>query len=65
MIYDYHVTFLGMSPYLQAEVSPLERLRVTAGLRYDHIGYDYRSRLGEQQKGMTGGLRAPTSPSPS
>jgi iron complex outermembrane receptor protein len=40
-IYDYDVTYTGVSPYLHAEFSPLERLRVTAGLRYDNMRYDY------------------------
>ena len=39
-IYDYDVTFSAYSPYLQAELSPLERLRVTIGLRYDALSYD-------------------------
>ena len=38
-IYDYDVTFQGISPYLHGEISPTERLRVTAGLRYDHLSY--------------------------
>ncbi|MEW5927745.1 MAG: TonB-dependent receptor [Gemmatimonadota bacterium] len=44
-VYDYAVTFQGVSPYLQAEASPFERVRVVAGLRYDRAGYDYDSRL--------------------
>jgi outer membrane receptor protein involved in Fe transport len=44
-IYDYDATFQGFSPYLQAELSPLDRLRLTTGLRYDRLAYDYTSRL--------------------
>lgn len=44
-IYDYDVTFTSLSPYLHAETSPIERLRVSAGLRYDHMEYDYDSAL--------------------
>jgi iron complex outermembrane receptor protein len=40
-IYDYEVTFRSYSPYVQAEFSPLEHLRVTAGLRYDALSYDF------------------------
>lgn len=36
-IYDYDVTYRGISPYLHGEFSPTERLRVTTGLRYDTI----------------------------
>jgi outer membrane receptor protein involved in Fe transport len=40
-VYDYDVTFRGLSPYLHGEISPVERLRLTAGLRYDHLSYDF------------------------
>lgn len=45
-VYDYDVTFQGVSPYVHAEISPLDRLRLTAGLRYDRLTYDFRNRLG-------------------
>jgi len=44
-IYDYDVTFQSASPYLQADVRPLETLHLSAGLRYDRMSYDYRTRL--------------------
>ncbi|MBI4917903.1 MAG: TonB-dependent receptor [Acidobacteria bacterium] len=44
-VYDYDVTYLGVAPYLHAEFSPTEKLRVTAGLRYDHSEYDYEDHL--------------------
>src|SRR5690606_32275223 len=44
-IYDYDVTFLGISPYLQLETTPIEGLHLSAGLRYDVLGYDYETRL--------------------
>ncbi len=44
-IFDYDVTYTGVSPYVHAEFSPLERLRVTAGLRYDDMRYDYDNRF--------------------
>jgi outer membrane receptor protein involved in Fe transport len=40
-IYDYDVTFRGISPYVHGEISPLDRLRITAGLRYDDLGYRF------------------------
>jgi iron complex outermembrane recepter protein len=43
--YDYGVTFQGISPYAQVELTPLPRLHLSAGLRYDRIGYDYDNRL--------------------
>ncbi|HJS44589.1 MAG TPA: TonB-dependent receptor [Gemmatimonadales bacterium] len=43
--YDYRVTFRGVSPYAQVEASPLPRLRVSAGLRLDVVGYDYDNKL--------------------
>jgi outer membrane receptor protein involved in Fe transport len=45
-IYDYDVTYRGFSPYVHVELSPLERLRVTAGLRYDRLTYDFDNKLG-------------------
>lgn len=44
-LYDYDVRFTGVSPYLQVESSLLDRLHVTAGLRFDHLGYDYDTHL--------------------
>jgi outer membrane receptor protein involved in Fe transport len=44
-IYDYDVTYQGMSPYVQGEVSPTAAMRVTAGVRYDVIRYQYTTHL--------------------
>ena len=44
-VYDYDVTFRGLSPYLHGEISPTERLRISGGLRYDHLSYKFRNRL--------------------
>lgn len=44
-IYDYDVTFSSVSPYVQTEFSPTEKWRVTAGLRYDSMHYDYSNHL--------------------
>ena len=46
-IYDYDVTFQGISPYIHGEMSPTERLRLTAGLRYDRISYAYDNKLSD------------------
>ena len=43
--YDYDVTYTGISPYIHTEFSPLEPLRITTGLRYDDINYDYHNNL--------------------
>lgn len=43
--YDYDVSFTGVSPYVHAETSPSEKLRITAGLRLDYIAYDYENNL--------------------
>ena len=54
-IYDYQVTFQSISPYLHTEISPLERLRLTAGGRYDSLGYDFQNNLpgGASSNGAT------------
>lgn len=44
-IYDYDVTFKSASAYAQGEVSPLPALRVTAGLRFDSLGYDMTNNI--------------------
>jgi len=44
-IYEYDVTYRGISPYLQGEISPTEKLRITAGLRYDDMQYDYENKF--------------------
>jgi iron complex outermembrane recepter protein len=56
--YDYDVTYTGVAPYVHTEFSPFEPLRVTAGLRYDNIKYDYDNNLDSVQ---TGSIRRPKS----
>ena len=46
-IYDYDVTFWQASPYAQVETSPVENLRVTAGVRFDALGYKYDNGLAD------------------
>ena len=43
--YDFDVTFKGISPYVQLESSPVEKMRLTAGARYDNLSYDYETHL--------------------
>jgi len=43
--YDFDATFTGISPYTQIEFSPLKKLRLTAGARYDILSYDYETHL--------------------
>ena len=58
--YDYDVTFTGVSPYVHGEFSPMERLRITAGVRYDRITYDYENNMTTL---TTGSKRRPASTS--
>jgi len=44
-IYDYDVTYQGIAPYIHLETSPIDKLRITAGLRYDSIKYDYDNNM--------------------
>lgn len=44
-IYDYKVTYQGVSPYVHGEMSPTASLRLTGGLRYDDMSYDFRNNL--------------------
>ncbi len=45
-IYDYDVTFRGVSPYLHGEISPLAPLRLTVGVRFDDLSYHFDNRFG-------------------
>jgi iron complex outermembrane recepter protein len=56
--YDYDVTFWQASPYAQADMSLPGRVQLSAGARYDHIGYDYENRLSDL---ATGSHRRPAS----
>lgn len=56
-IYDYDVTYTGLSGYIQGEWSANTRLEVQAGLRYDVMTYDYQTRLTATD---TGRWRRPT-----
>ena len=40
-IYDYDVEYRGFAAYVHGELSPLRKLRVTAGVRYDHVEYRF------------------------
>ena len=44
-VYDYDVTYQGVSPYVHGEMSPTAQLRLTGGLRFDHMSYDFRNNL--------------------
>lgn len=43
--YDYRVTYRALSPYVQSEWEPVERLHIDAGVRADFSGYDYLTNL--------------------
>ena len=42
-VYDYDVSYHGVSPYVHGEISPTAALRVSAGLRFDHLGYSFEN----------------------
>lgn len=44
-IYNYDVDYVQISPYIHAETSPVERLRLEAGLRLDTISFDYHNHM--------------------
>ncbi|WP_310446714.1 TonB-dependent receptor [Thiobacillus sp.] len=55
-IYDYDVSFRGISPYVHGEVSLTDKLRLNAGLRYDDMQYDYENRFNGGAAGATQGV---------
>lgn len=42
---DYHVALLNTAVYAQAEMSPVNRMKVIAALRYDRMDYDFDNHL--------------------
>ena len=44
-IYDYKVNYQSVAPYAHLEMSPVERLRVIAGLRYDYARFSMTNQL--------------------
>jgi len=44
-LYDYDVSFKSVSPYVHSEFSPATHLRITTGLRFDYMQYDYKNNL--------------------
>ncbi len=44
-LYDFDVTYKQVSPYVQVQTSPIQRLRLVAGLRFDAMGFDYHNNL--------------------
>ena len=51
-LYDYDVTYQAASPYVHLALSPVSRLRLSMGLRYDYMEYDYRNKLGTLTTGV-------------
>ena len=43
--YDYDVTSVAVAPYIQAHFSLTDRISLSAGLRAEHVRYDYRNRM--------------------
>lgn len=55
-IYDYDVTFRGISPYIHGEVSLTDKLRLNGGLRYDDMQYDYENNFNNGAAAATRGV---------
>ena len=66
--YDYEVAFWQASPYAQADIALPMGVHLSAGLRYDRLGYDYENKLGvldtgaHRRPGSTGVTFARLSP---
>lgn len=44
-VFDYQARFQSVSPYVHSEFDLTSALRLTAGLRFDHMTYDYNNNL--------------------
>ncbi|MBF0248865.1 MAG: TonB-dependent receptor, partial [Alphaproteobacteria bacterium] len=49
--YDYDVTFMSASPYVHAEATPMDGMRVSGGLRFDAMRYEYDNNLSVSSTG--------------
>jgi len=49
--YNYDVTYRQASPFVHAELSPVPKVRLNAGLRLDVMGYSYTNNLSEVSTG--------------
>lgn len=49
--YDYKVDYQSVAPYLHLETSPMDRLRLTAGLRYDYSRYAFDNQMSAPSSG--------------
>ena len=45
LLYDYYVTFKSLAPYAHLESQLTQNLRLSLGLRYDYVEYDYDNHL--------------------
>ena len=45
LLYDYEVDFTSLAPYFHLESSLTDDLRLSLGLRYDYVNYDYDNYL--------------------
>lgn len=43
--FDYDATFKALSPYIHGEINLTSALRLTTGLRFDYMAYDYSNNL--------------------
>lgn len=55
-IYNYDVTYRGISPYFHGEISPTDRLRLIGGVRYDNMQYDYANNFNNGAAAATQGV---------
>lgn len=56
--YDYDVAYTSVAPYVHVETSPNDKLRLSGGLRFDYMKYDYDNNLSTL---TTGSHRRPES----
>ncbi len=52
-ISDYTATINNLGTYAQVEISPIEKLQITLGGRYDRMGFDYQNALDQSTGAKT------------
>ncbi|WP_353662906.1 TonB-dependent receptor [Hydrogenimonas sp. SS33] len=60
-LYDYDVDYFAIAPYLHGELDVTDRVKLTAGLRYDYNKFDYDNNLAPDSVDLSGTYFRPAS----
>lgn len=58
-VYDFTANQLAVAPYVHGEIKPIDKLTLSAGLRYDYFHVDYDDKLTTSESLFNAGLGRP------